>query len=397
MLTLLMFLSLACSDESGQDSTAISDTNASTDDTGTDDTGPIDTGDCLIANPPSELVLSGQALFFLAQTATWTAPAQGCADTERYEVALGHLMETDILDWSPVTDTAWDGVVSSELPEGKQITMYLRAVDTQGNISEALASTNYTLWSPSNLAGLVSWYDWSDPSKTQTSGCGGTAASGQMIGCMRDKSGNANDLIQYNDGVNTVDGPHLGSINGRPAADFSGNRLLFAQHNDSVAITTSNLTILCVDAPNRVEQSSIEYIVNKEGAYELAYRQAKFQAAIETEAGGAWDWGTTDTGTSAGPQMNAFIYDGSTWTFRRNGSELGSMTPAGNQTGAINEGYFNGGSFQTNETPLVIGGRPSGNTISYEAVQGELLILEQNPSAEDLAILESYLMQKWGL
>lgn len=45
----------------------------------------------------------------------------------------------------------------------------------------------------------------------------------------------------------------------------------------------------------------------------------------------------------------------------------------------------------------MIGGRPSGNTISYEAVQGELLILEQNPSAEDLAILESYLMQKWGL
>ncbi len=397
MLTLLMFLSLACTDESGQDSAVGDDTNAAGDDTETDDTGLIDTGDCLIANPPSDLSLSGEALFFRAQSATWTEPTQGCADTERYEVALGHLMETDILDWSPVTGTVWDGVVTSELPEGKQITMYLRAIDAQDNISEPIASTDYKLWSPSSLGGLVSWYDWSDSNKTLTSGCGGAAASGQMIGCMRDKSGNANDLIQYNDGVATVDGPKVGSINGRPAADFSGNRLLFAQHNDSVAITTSNLTILCVDAPTRVEQSSIEYVVNKEGAYELAYRQAKFQAAVETAASGAWDWGTTDSGTSAGPQMNAFLYDGSTWTFRRNGSELGSMTPAGNQTGAVNEGYFNAGSFQTNETPLVIGGRPSGNTISYEAVQGELLILEQNPSDAELALLEDYLMQKWGL
>jgi hypothetical protein len=394
MLTFLMILSLSCTNQDSTSST--DDTNTTGDDTsGSNDTGTIDTGDCQMANPPSTVSLSGEALAFQAQSATWSAPEQGCADTASYEVALGHLMETDILDWTPVTGTTWDGAVTSELPEGKQITMYLRAIDTQGNVSEYIASDDYMLWSPSSLGGLVSWYDWSDASKGQTSGCGETAGTGQMIGCMRDKSANANDLFQYNDGMNVYDGPFVGSINGRRAADFAGNRVLFALHNDSVAVTTDNLTLIWVDSPSRVDGG--DYPVNKEGAYEVAYLNGTLQAAVNTVSAGAWAWGTTDTGASTGPQLNTFTYNGSTWTFRRNGSELGSMTPAGNQTGTINEGYFSQGGHQTTETPLVIGGRPSGSIISYEAVQGELLILEQNPSAADLAVLESYLMQKWGL
>ena len=51
MLTLLMFLSLACTDESGQDSAVGDDTNAAGDDTETDDTGLIDTGGLLDRQP----------------------------------------------------------------------------------------------------------------------------------------------------------------------------------------------------------------------------------------------------------------------------------------------------------------------------------------------------------
>lgn len=390
MLTLMMFLSLACTDDVAEDTSATDDTNTSGDDTG-------DTGDCFVANPPSGLTLSGEALFLQAQSAAWTAPEAGCADTEGYELALGNASETDLLDWTPVSDTAWDGVLTSELPEDTEITLRVRAIDTEGNRSEAVVSSPFTLWAPDALSGLVSWYDWSDPESAQSSGCGGVASAGQMVGCMRDKSGNANDLFQFNDGFNTYDGPYVGKINGRQAADFTGTRVLFAVHNDSVAVTTDNLTLIWVDAPARVDSSVGDYPVNKEGAYEVAYKSGKVQAAVDTVQGGIWQWGSADPGAKVGAQLNTFQYDGSTWTFRRNGEELGTMSPAGNQTGAIQQGYMQQGGFSTTETPLVIGGRPNGSTISYEAIQGELLILEQNPTPAELDTLEAYLTQKWGL
>jgi hypothetical protein len=75
----------------------------------------------------------------------------------------------------------------------------------------------------------------------------------------------------------------------------------------------------------------------------------------------------------------------------------GEVASGNTQTGAILEGYFDYNGYVVTNTPLVIGGRPLNVTFSYEAVQAELVLFEVVPSSADEALLEAWMMQKWGL
>ena len=395
MIPFLLLFSLACKDGGDVDDSQV---------TGTDDTqSGDDTGaECLEASAPTALTLVGEATPLTAPTLTWTEPVEGCAQTVEIQLALGDGSDPAAwLDWTAVTQP-WDGSLSTPLPLEGEVVASLRAVDALGNQSEAV-SASFTMWSPSALEGMVAWYDFADTDTLLGTGCSAPAAEGEVIHCVDDKSGNGNDLSDADagEGYPDFDGPLRTTLNGRAAADFHGQRLLWVPDNDSIGFQAPGMVAVWVDAPSRVNDYTGEYPLNKEGAYEFAYREGQLKAAIETEASGRWEWGTVDPGASPELQLNAFVYDGTNWVFRRNAEPLGLMSPAGNQTGLTNAGYYElhygGQTFVITETPLVIGGRPLGNTVSYEAVQGELLLFDQVPTGTDLNLLERQLMEKWQI
>ncbi len=364
-----------------------SDTDTSdTSDTSDTDTSDTDTG--CVPTPPEGLAIVGDALP-RSVVATWQP---GACPASSWEIAIGASAADDLVPWRTVNATTFSDLLDTRLPSDTALTFSVRNVGSDAPISVA-----FQLWTPAGIPGMVAWYDWADTDTLFSDvGCSVPAEGGDEIRCALDKSGNANTMY----GDPSFDAPLLGTLSGYTAAIFRGGRILYSPHSPSNAITGSALYLAVLDAPDEVgsvESSVYHYPLNKEGAYEFAYGAGEFRAAIETDAPGRWAWAGPSVEATPALQLNTFATDGTMWTFRRDGALLGEVSPGNAQTGNIIEGYFEYGGTIITQTPLVIGGRPLNITLSYEADQAELLLFEAVPSESQQALLEAWMMQKWGL
>jgi hypothetical protein len=352
-----------------------------------------DSGACLLANPPGLLMLEGQAFPRTAPMAQWSPPAPGCAETTDYELAVGTLASgDDVMPFTSFGATAqWDGAVVSghRLPDGVDLFLSVRAVDDAGNVSTALSSFPFQIWSPAQLDGLALWIDYADAKVVfSDADCTVAATEGDALACVLDKSGNANHVRSPEGGV----GPELEPRTRHDVATarFVGDRVLEAEDSATLSPGLPALTMAIVDAPmsvNSTVDGGARYAIQKEDAFQLAYYDDNVHVAIDTITPGVWGWGASPLPTQAVGQLNIFEHDDTTWRFRRDGVALGESSPGNGQVGAL----------AVSNAPLRLGVRIDGLNTSwgYDAAQAEVIILTTVLEPEAMANLERYLQEKW--
>lgn len=220
--------------------------------------------------------------------------------------------------------------------------------------------------------------------------------------CLKDKSSHAHSFTGEDVRELDIRRPTLRSLGEGRALDFRGRAMMFANSTEALEITGSDLVFAVVDAPDVVDATGpFHYPLNKEAAYEFAYFRGDFQAAIDTTAPGVWEWSQHgEQAASPGLQLNSFVYDGTNYAFHRNGEELVTMAATGGQTGDIQgAGYYRDpiSGREISPSPVVLGGRPRGLTVLYEADQAELVLLDAAVTDDQLDALHRYLMERWDL
>jgi prepilin-type N-terminal cleavage/methylation domain-containing protein len=148
-----------------------------------------------------------------------------------------------------------------------------------------------------------------------------------------DRSGYGNHGTWY--GTSTQEQHYAAGKVGSYAGSFNGvNDYIDIGDKTSLRITTNQISITSWVKPALFTTSAI--IINKEWSYEFAISNGgAFQAAIETDAAGGWNWGGTKTIPLDQFSYVAFVYDGAYWNFYINGSLVERIPPIGGQVGNI--------------------------------------------------------------
>lgn len=382
----LLLLLAACKGGDNKDPTPTDDTDVTTDDTDVA---------CDAAIAP-DVALEGDAFFYTAPVASWSAVA-GCSPTARYEVALGTTSGGDELaTWRDVgLATSADFTITSPLPEETTLYVSVRTVDEAGHTS-APDAASFTLWTPAALGNLDLWLDarhglYSDD------GCTVAAEDGDYVRCWMDRSGNAHHAKAEPQIAAAVVIPEAtpapvldaDGLAGSPALSMWGGRL---QIDDTPALDAgAHLTVATMstlDAPRFAYGApiNISYLVNKERTYEAAFWSKTPAAAVETVAEGNWNWGYSPFEVEYGPQLTVFQHRDTLWTLRSMGTELYDGAPANGQTGDIED----------SDDLLMIGGRADGNVAWYQGTISEVIIVDAEVTTADRDRLERYLAERWG-
>ena len=192
-----------------------------------------------------------------------------------------------------------------------------------------------------------------------------------------DRSGYGNHGAWY--GTSTATEHYTAGKVGQYAGSFNGvNDYINTGNGSSLSIGTNQISISAWVKPSLFTTSAI--IVNKEFSYEFAISSGGlFQAAIETDAAGGWNWGGTRTVPLNLYSHVAFSYDGSFWSFYINGIQVQRISPIGNQTGNIT----------VNSQSFKIANRSLGNYL-FSGVMDEIRVYNRAISdAEALALYDA--------
>ena len=169
------------------------------------------------------------------------------------------------------------------------------------------------------------------------------------------------------------------------------NVALVAEDSPSLSPGLS-MTIVSVDTPASVSASNITaygYVLQKDDAYQLAYFDGQFNAAVNTTAAGSWGWHDGGVAAFAQAQCNTFMHNDDQWTFRRDGTLIANVSPGNGQNGAISDNF----------EPVYIGARIDGGNTSfgYNGLTSEILMVTAALDAAQIADAERYMLEKWGL
>ncbi len=243
------------------------------------------------------------------------------------------------------------------------------------------------------ISGQVLWLDSKDGTTVldadgdnAATGTGGAGDGfGGTVGTWQDKSGLNNHVTQGT----AANRPtyNVTTLNGNPVLGFDGiNDVLFRPDTSaSLDLTGNGLTIFAVARASNVAGSPM--ILNKENSYELAMQGSKIQGAVETAAGGVWQWGGT-TAIDTAWHMVEFQHDNTLWNFFKDGTLTESIAPAGAQTGNVTQ---SGGNFN-------IGARGFGAPSSqfFAGSMAEVLLYNRALTSDEMQDVENYLANKWG-
>lgn len=222
---------------------------------------------------------------------------------------------------------------------------------------------------PPVTAGLIAWYDASDPSTIST--------SGTRVTQWDDKSGNGNHA-RASIGTVTV---ASGARNGHDVIRFDGASTLRAPHSASLDLRSNTLTIAVVYRSTVVNGNWA--FVNKENTWEVGERGSGggFTAAVR---GGCWTWVGSVPAASATWHTATFRYT-PTWRFDVDGGPM--VTAAAPCSGDI----------IPTTSGLTLGGRGDGLTATLTGEIAEVLIYGTALSDAETRALSAHLAAKWGL
>jgi hypothetical protein len=215
---------------------------------------------------------------------------------------------------------------------------------------------------PTDIAGLVGWWDASDSSTiTESSG---------IVSLWEDKAGGGYDFIET---VGTV-GPTTGTvtINGLNALDFNGSTQTMALSGPVGNLAPQPVTVLLVAKLDA--NTSNRHITDQgdDGVRFLITGDGNWRAF----AGSAVIGNTVSADTD--PHTITFVGNGASSSMRVDGSSVGSGNPG---SGGVRRGW---------RIFLSAGAYTDGRL-------GEMLVYDSALSGTDLTDAEDYLMDKWGI
>jgi hypothetical protein len=395
MLRLTMMMTLALMACSGTKDTDTADTSDTTDTTDTvvdtdDDTDVTVT--CDVADPPGNLAISVPAFPNTTATVTWEAP-DGCADTDRYEVAVGTTAGgTDVADWASAgTSLEWSAAAT--LTEDTDYFVSVRTVDTEGNVSTAVDTPAWRVWTPAELTGVALWLDATSGVYADTN-CTNAAADDGVVACWVDRSANAHRAIRIVDieggpvltgfiGIGIDRSPRFRATtwDGMPAIDFRGMRAMSIADADSLDLSEEFSVFWVNDFSGDANQD--HYPINKEESYEIAHYLGGVSGAVWTT--GPWSWRTSDRPAPGGRHVEGFRHLSDMQEFHHDGildtvvSAPVTGTPA------------------ANTRDVVLGGRPLNTIRRYEALMTEMVVVDGTLTADQVRNVQGYLLSRWGI
>ena len=107
----------------------------------------------------------------------------------------------------------------------------------------------------------------------------------------------------------------------------------YINFGNKVNITSNKLHLSAWTYPEDTRSSAM--ILNKENSYEIAFSSTRFQAAVETNASGAWAWGGNLIRNLNNWEFVNFTHDNTIWRLYLDNDRSENITPASNQTGNV--------------------------------------------------------------
>jgi hypothetical protein len=250
------------------------------------------------------------------------------------------------------------------------------------------ATGTWNLISPCNAAllpirsGLKLWLDANDTTTLYSgSDCatGGNPAHRDLIGCWKDKSGNAKNATQA---TSTNKPAYLINIqNGHPALSFDGSTNYMSLPDNIIVNGDMRYTVFITAIENSLGKSGLlnlaSYDVNDKS---LAFRYDSGAFVLNY-------WFNRDISTAAGsvvaalPYVFTFTYDGSGRAIYVNGTQSATDNASGRN--GLNNG--NG---------------TVGKTYGSEYLNGniyEINVYDQALGSSDIGLVNDYLKSKWGI
>ena len=171
--------------------------------------GPFQTTPCVTTDttnpsPPTGISLIGTPTLSSSPQASFTAGSDTCAFSH-HDISIGtSTTSDDVIGWTNIGQTTIYTFenISPELNRGVNYYINVRSVDLAGNTSAILSSNTFSLLGPGavDASGLAVWVDASEDSRVfSDSTCTNIQTSNNgMVGCLKDISGNGNDLTVSN-------------------------------------------------------------------------------------------------------------------------------------------------------------------------------------------------------
>lgn len=238
-------------------------------------------------------------------------------------------------------------------------------------------------FSPSDIGGLVAWFDFSDASSlwTDTAGTMAVAADGDAIAKVDDLSGSGYSCTQAVSGAQPT--YKTGVQNGLPVGRFDGGDLL--QSGSAFSITGSSSRTIVVAAIRETTANSQFVSWGAPAGAHDAYAVTQEYACRVSGGNKIWDIGST-TGVC---NVSSWVQSGSTLAdldFFLNGT-IRSATSS----------YGTGTTLATGSSVLFLGAWVPGSLYRLYGDLCELLIYDSGLSTSDRESIEDYLGQKWGV
>lgn len=316
-------------------------------------------------------------------TVNWTAPATNAGAVGGYRATA-----------SPGGATCSTGSATftcsiTGLTNGLDYTVSVVATNGNWTGPATAAAGAYTPYPATIMTGatLNLWLDGADPTTlVLASTCtGGTATSGQTIGCWKDKSANANHGIQS---VSTQR-PTVSSLNGRSAPDYDGS-------NDYGTLDVTKL--VTGTNPSAIFTVAIQEDTNPTGSdfrhvigwgatgtgLGRVLEKGQFTTSMYLETFGTW---SSMSPTKSWPTGTAVLVDGVITSSNVN-SHMNAVTNA-TYTGAANTGTSAGAAIGAT-------GWNTGGGVWHGRI-AEMVILASNPTSTQIRTMREYLARKWAV
>jgi hypothetical protein len=251
------------------------------------------------------------------------------------------------------------------------------------------------LTAPTDISGLVVWFDFSDSTKIFDSNTGGsTPANGGAIGRIEDKSGNARNATQST--ANNRPTYQTSIQNGLSVARFDGTNDTLDTASFSMASSIS-FFVVCARTWSTAKYANPFYSSN----YGASAGYALSQALEATQDWNIRDWFFVGKGFNAGipprscgggSTLNGFTSNSfHIFSGRIGASAADIFIDKVRQTQKTTENYRSGNSVDTASASFKIG------AAGWDRDIGEIFIYDSLLSDTNQQKAENYLANKWGL